>query len=134
MPDDNLEIVRSIYAKWERGDFVAAIGFFDPEITFETFMPDSKQPVVMEGVDQIEKFMRDWFEQWRAYRVTGEEFRPAGEDKVLVSGRQLATGRQSGVEVVSPAFTVWTFRDGKVIGLSAHYDEGQALEAAGLSG
>jgi hypothetical protein len=36
------------------------------------------------------------------------------------------------VEVVSPGFTVWTFRAGKVVRLLAHYDRGAALEAVGL--
>jgi ketosteroid isomerase-like protein len=132
MSQENVEIVRRIYAEWERGNFQAALPVLDREITFETFMPDSNEIVVLHGLDRLEDFMRDWFGQWEAYRVTGDEFRAVGTDHVVVAGRQAGTGRRSGVEVDSPGFTVWTFRAGKVVRLLAHYDRDSALEAAGL--
>ena len=64
--------------------------------------------------------------------MTGDEFRPVGEDQVFVAGRQAGTGLYSGAEVESPGFTVWTFRSGKVVKLLAHYDRARALEAVGL--
>ena len=133
MSQENVEIVRQVYAHWEQGHFAAAVEFFDPEIAFESFMPDASENVILHGLDELEAFTRDWFTHWRHYRVTGEEFQAVGEDKVLASGRQIATGQHSGVEVESPAFTIWTIRQGKVLKLSAHYDRGKALEAAGLS-
>lgn len=133
VPRENVEIVREIYAGWERGDFRAALPVLDPEVTFETFMPDSSENVVVTGLDQLESFTRDWFGQWRGYRVTGVEFRAVGRDKVFVGGRQAAAGIHSGAEVESPGFTVWTFRGEKVVKLVAHYDRAQALLAAGLA-
>ena len=133
MSKENVEIVRRIYAEWERGNFAAAVEWFDPEITFETFMPDASENVIAHGLVEIDAFTRTWFSQWRNYRVLADEVREVGDDKVLVAGRQAATGRHSGAEVESPGFTVWTFRRGKVIKLLAHYDREKALEAAGLS-
>jgi ketosteroid isomerase-like protein len=132
MSQENVDIVRRIYAEWERGNFLAALPLLDQEVTFETFMPDSDQMVVVHGLEELASFMRDWFRQWRDYHVTGDEIRAVGTDRVFVAGRQAATGRQSGVEVDSPGFTVWDFRAGKVVRLLAHYDRGAALEAAGL--
>ena len=63
MAQENVEVVRGIYAEWSRGHFGAALPLFDPEITFETFMPDAAENIVVQGLDQIESFMRDWFEQ-----------------------------------------------------------------------
>ena len=103
-----------------------------PEITVETFMPDAGEPVSLNGIGEFEVFMRDWLAQWELYRVTGEEFQEVGEDKVLVCGRQIATGHRSGAAVESPAFAVWTFRDGRVVSLTLHYDRDDALKAAGL--
>jgi ketosteroid isomerase-like protein len=133
MSQQNVETVRGIYAEWERGRFYAALPQFDPEITFETFMPDATENVVVQGLDQIEAFMRDWFGQWRDYRIIGEEFRPVGRDQVFVAGRQAGTGVHSGAEVESPGFTVWTFRGGKIVKLLSHYDRAQALQAVGLA-
>jgi ketosteroid isomerase-like protein len=132
MSQENVDVVRRIYAEWETGNFLAALPLLDQEVTFETFMPDSDQMVVAHGLEELASFMRDWFGQWRDYRVTGDEIRAVGIDRVFVAGRQAATGRQSGAKVDSPGFTVWTFRAGKVVRLLAHYDRVAALEAAGL--
>jgi ketosteroid isomerase-like protein len=133
MSEENVEIVRGIYAEGEKGNFQAALPILDREITFETWMPDSNEMVVRHGLNRLEEFMRDWLGQWEGYRAIGDEFRSIGTDHVFVGGRQAGTGRRSGVEVDSPGFTVWTFRAGKVVRLLAHYDRDSALEAAGLS-
>jgi ketosteroid isomerase-like protein len=133
MSQENVEVVRLILAEWEQGNFGAGAKLLDSEITFETFMPDASENVVTRGSAQIEAFTRDWFAQWRDYRVVGQEFLEVGRDKVFVSVRQVAVGRHSGVEVESPGFSVWTLRRGKVVKLSLHYDRDKALEAAGLS-
>jgi ketosteroid isomerase-like protein len=95
-------------------------------------MPDAGEAVTLEGWDQFETFVRDWLAQWMEYGVTGEAFETVGDDKVLVSGRQIATGHRSGAAVESPAFAIWTFRDDRVVSLTLHYDRTDALEAAGL--
>jgi ketosteroid isomerase-like protein len=52
----------------------------------------------------------------------------------LVTGRQTATGRSSGVAVENEVFSIWTFRDGRVVRLLFDVgDRQKALEAAGLS-
>ena len=128
-----MDIVRRIYAEWERGNFAATAEWYDPEIRFEAWMPDSSENVTVHGVAELRDFMGTWFAQWKNYRVIGDEFHEVGDDKVFVSGRQAATGHQSGAEVESPGFAVWTFRGGKVVELFLDYDKHNALEAAGLS-
>jgi hypothetical protein len=132
MSQENVATLRSIYDEWEQGNLGAGRSEFDPKITVKTFMPDANEPVILEGVGQFERFVRDWLTQWQDYRVTGEDFREVESDKILVSGRQIATGHRSGVEVESPAFAVWTFHQGRVVRLSLHYDRDDALHAAGL--
>ena len=133
MSQENVEIVRLILTAWERGNFGAPAEVFDPEVTFETWMPDTAENVVARGFAELEAFTRDWLAQWRGYRIVEDEFQAVGPDKVFVAVRQLARGRHSGVEVESPGFSVWTLRDGKVVKLSLHYDRDNALEAATLS-
>jgi ketosteroid isomerase-like protein len=133
MSQENVEVVKGIYAEWEKGNFQAALPVLDREIRFEVWMPDSNEIVVRHGFEDLDDFMRDWFGQWEGYRVIGDEFRSIGTDRVFVGGHQAGTGRRSGVEVDSPGFAVWTFRAGKVVRLLVHYDRDSALEAAGLS-
>jgi ketosteroid isomerase-like protein len=128
---ENVEIVRGILSRWGEGDFGNSDSL-DPEIEFETFMPDAGQDVTAHGVDELAAFGREWLSTWRSYRMIAEEFRDVGDDRVFVSVRQAAVGEHSGVEVDSPGFSVWTLRAGKVTKLSLHYDREAALEAAGI--
>ena len=132
MSQENVEIVRRVYAEWKLGNMRAGVELFDPEIVFESFMPDSRERVVFHGPEGVEAFMREFLTEWRDYRLVGEEFREVGS-KVFVAGHQAATGRQSGVAVEGPTFSIWTFRGGKVVQLLFDPDRRKALEAAGLS-
>jgi ketosteroid isomerase-like protein len=131
MSEENVETVRDIYAQWARGNMRAGVELFDPEIVFESFMPDANDWVVAHGPEEVEAFMREFLAQWAGYRLIGEEFRDAAT-KVFVGGRQTARGRQSGAEVELPIFSVWTFRADKVVGLRFTPSREEALNAAGL--
>jgi ketosteroid isomerase-like protein len=132
MSEENVEIVRDVYSAWQRGNFAEGRQLFDPEIVFESVMPDSNERIVAHGPEGIEAFMREFLSQWRDYRLLGEDFRQVGTETVLVEGHQSGIGRRSGVPVESPMCSVWTFRNGKVIRLIIEFDRRKALKAAGL--
>lgn len=131
---DPVESVRRIYKRWSKGDMEGGVELFDAEIRFESFMPDSNRRIVCRNVEEIYAFMREFLTQWKEYRILGDEFRPVGDDTVLVAGRQAGTGRQSGIAVEGPIFSLWTFRAGRVVRLIFETNLEAALEAAGLSG
>ena len=133
MSEENVEIVRRIYAEWEQGLMTAGVELFEAGVVFESFMPDSSERVVATGPEEVEAFMREFLGNWRDYRLIGEEFREIGRDSVFVAGRQTGTGRQSGVAVEAPMCPVWTFRNSKIVGLVFEPDRKKALEAAGLT-
>ena len=124
-----VEIVRRTYGEWAQGNMRAGVELFDPEIAFETFMPDADQRVVARGPAEIAGFMREFLRQWRDYRLLAEEFVDHGET-VLVIGHQSAFGRQSGIAVDYPMCSAWTFRRGKVVRLAFDPDPQRALAAA----
>ena len=133
MSEQNVALVRSVYAGWAQGDLNAGVELFDREIVFQSYMPDASERVVAHGVDGVAAFMREFLEQLSDYRLFADEIRAIGEDAVFVEGRQAGIGRQSGVAVEGPTCSVWKFRDGSVIGLLFDTDGRAALEAAGLS-
>jgi ketosteroid isomerase-like protein len=133
MSQENVEIVRSIYEGWAQGDLNAGVELFDPEIAFESYMPDSSERVVARGREGVAGFMREFLKQLSDYRLFADEIRAVGQDAVFVVGRQAGTGRQSGVPVEGPTCSVWKFREGKVVRLLFDTDGQAALEAAGLS-
>ena len=132
MSEENVDRVRDVYEEWARGNMSAAVEMFHPEIVFESFMPDASEEVVANGPEEVGAFMTEFLAQWANFRLIGEDFRDAG-DKVFVAGRQTARGRQSGVKVEQPMFSVWAFRAKKVVRLRFTPSREKALEAAGLS-
>ena len=132
MSEENVEIVRQTYVEWRRGNMKAGVERFDPEIVFESFMPDASERIVVSGPAEVEAFMREFLRDWRDYRLIGDEYHQAGATRVFVRGRQAAVGRESGAAVEDTMYSVWTFRDGKVVHLIFDRDRQRALEAAGL--
>lgn len=126
--------MRRVYADWALGNMTAGVELFDPQIVFESFMPDASERAVATGTREVERFMRELLAQWRDLRIVGEDFRQVGDDRVFVAGRQTATGRDSGIAVADTICSVWTFRDGRVVRLLFERDRQKALEAVGLLG
>jgi ketosteroid isomerase-like protein len=133
MSQENVEIVRETYAEWQRGNMKAGVERFDPEIVFESFMPDARERIVANGPAEVEAFMREFLRDWRGYRLIGDEYRRVSATRVLVRGRQAAVGRESGATVEDTMYSVWTFRDHQVVHLIFDRNRQRALEAAGLS-
>ncbi len=58
--------------------------------------------------------MREFLAQWSDFRIEAEEIADHGEE-VVVTERQRATGKASGVATEQTVYATWTFRDGEVI-------------------
>jgi hypothetical protein len=56
-----------------------------------------------------------------------------GGDEVLVEATEVGRGAISGAEVRSTHYELLRIRDGMIVRIREYYDEGNALEAAGLS-
>ena len=69
---ENLDLVRSIYADWERGDF-GSVEWADPEIDFVS--TDGPAPGVSTGVAGMTKAWRDMLVAWDNLRVEVDEYR-----------------------------------------------------------
>jgi Ketosteroid isomerase-related protein len=127
MSQENVERLRAVYAEWAKGNFRAGGELFAPDVTFEP-MSDGREAL---GGDAIERYMREFLAQWNEFRVDTEEFVEVGQT-ILVTERQHARGKSSGVEIEMTAYCAWTFRDGLVVRVRWETDRARALEAAGL--
>jgi hypothetical protein len=77
----NLDLVRSIYADWERGDFTKA-KWADPEI--EYVQVGGLAPGSWTGLAWMAQAMRDWLSGWEDFRIEADEFRELDGERVLV--------------------------------------------------
>src|SRR5947207_1640674 len=69
---ENLDLVRSIYADWERGDYGSA-EWAHPNI--ELIVADGPSPGRWEGLPAMAASARDLFSVWEDLRAEAEQYR-----------------------------------------------------------
>ena len=131
MSQENVEVVRSVYTAWNRGDRETALGFAHPEIVIDASRRVFN-PTTYVGKEGAPRLFADMEEVWEQFHTELDEVLDA-DDRVVVIGRLIGKGRASGVEVEQPIADVWTVRDGRIVRGELNYtDRREALEAAGL--
>jgi ketosteroid isomerase-like protein len=128
---ENVDLVRSIYADWERGNW-SGIGWADPEM--ELVFGDGPMRGSWKGLAAVQDGWREFLGSWEDWRIAVEEYRELDEERVLVLVRNSGRGKASGLDVAQIApqtANVFHIRDGKVIRLLAYAELERAL-AVGL--
>jgi ketosteroid isomerase-like protein len=127
----NVEVVRSVMADWERGDYSRG-EWAAPDI--EYVRADGPEPGSWTGVSEIARANRETLSAWEGYRLQIEDCRELAESRVLVLSRTLARGRRSGMEIESGnTAQVWTLREGMVTRIVTYYNRNLALDDLGLA-
>jgi ketosteroid isomerase-like protein len=130
----NLDLVRSIYADWERGDFSRA-DWADPEIEFA--IVGGPQPGRWKGLAGLAEGTRDLLDAWEGFRADAEEYRELDDDGVLVLVRMSGRGRHSDLELeqmYAEHVALFQVRDDKVTKHAVYVDRDRALADLGLEG
>jgi hypothetical protein len=131
---ENLDLVRSIYADWERGDFTRT-AWAHPEIEFVSV--SSLETYRTKGLVGISTFVRHVFGTFADWRDEAERYQELDERRVLVLDALSGRGRASGVDLSrTPALSarVFEIHDGKVTRLIVYNDRDLALAELGLEG
>ncbi|HVS29637.1 MAG TPA: nuclear transport factor 2 family protein [Solirubrobacteraceae bacterium] len=128
-----MELVRSIYAAWERGDFSSA-EWAHPEIEF--VVADGPSPGSWTGLAAMAGSMRELLSTSKEYRTEGDEYRELDGERVLVLTHRSGRGKASGLELGqmrSKGASLFHVRGGKVTRLVAYLDRERALADLGLA-
>ena len=125
MSNDNVEIVRRMWAAWTGEDMSTWLEFFHPQIEWHT-RDDEPDAGVYRGRSGIEELMEFWSENFDDLGVDAEEFVADGEH-VIVPGRVYGRGRSSGVAVELPYTFLYTVRDGRIMEVREFRSKAQAL-------
>ena len=128
----NLDLVRSILAAWERGDFHST-EWADPEIQY--VIVDGPVPGSWTGLAGMEEGERHVLRGWAELRVLADEYRGLDDERVLVLTRGAGHGRTSGVDLAQMRTTgaiLFQMRRGKVTKIAVYYDRDRALADLGL--
>ena len=130
-PGNQVEIVKGILAAFGRRDLDALLGDTDPDIEVRPAVVGGLEGTVYRGHAGLRRFVADLDDTWSEFRVEAQEFRDLG-DAVLVLGRTLARGRESGVQLDTASGFVFGLRRGKLHSLTTFVSREAALEAVGL--
>jgi hypothetical protein len=129
---ENVDLVRSIHADWERGDFSSS-EWADPQI--EYVHADGPDPGSWSGLANMAQGMRGWLSGWEDFHVEADEFRELDDERVLVFARTSGRGKRSGVElgaVLGGAANVFLIREGRVTRFVLYFDRTRAFADLGL--
>jgi ketosteroid isomerase-like protein len=133
MSQENVEIVRRMYAALTRGDGDSVRELAVPEFVVD-FSRRLVEPGVLRGRDEALASLGQFRETWDDWPVWEPQELIDADDKVVALIRASARGKESGIEVDAYVWDLWTFHDGKLVELKYFGDDrAAALEAAGLS-
>ncbi len=129
----NLDLVRSIYAAWERGDFSRA-EWANPGI--EYVLPDTPEGASWRGLSGMASAHRDFLSAWGGWQVEAEDYVEIDSQRVLLPFRYTALGKRSGLEIDDSWRTgasLFEIRHGRVTRLVNYFHRDRAFADLGLA-
>jgi ketosteroid isomerase-like protein len=131
---ENLDLVRSLYAAWERGDYRAS-EWARPDI--EWVIADGPDPGTWVGLSGMAEGFRSSMGVFRDVHAEVERYEELDAERVLVFEFRRARGKASGLELGrmrSEGAVLFHVRGGRVARLVFYWDRDRALSDLGLEG
>jgi ketosteroid isomerase-like protein len=130
---ENLDVVRSIYAEWKRGDFSSSDwAHADIEYT------DTGGPLAGKtgALNRVGQGLREFLSEWEDFRLVADSYRELDDERVLVLDHRAGRSRASGLNleaIRTDGARVFYVRDGTVRRLVVYFNREQALADLGLA-
>jgi ketosteroid isomerase-like protein len=134
MASANLELVRSVFAAWEHGDFSHSAEWAHPEIEF--VIADGPSPGSWTGLAGMAEGFRDFVSAWEEVHTEVDEYVELDDERVVVLVRFSGRGKKSGLElgqVRTKGAHLAHVRAGKVTKAVFYWDRERALADLGLT-
>jgi uncharacterized protein len=129
--DENVELIRSAFDAYERGDIEAVLAVCADDILI-TQAPEviaTGVPPEHHGHDGVLEAFGIWPNQWDDFQIEIQRIVADPGDQVVVDTLQRGRGKQSGVEVEANFFFTFAVRDGRIAEWRIFTDESDALAA-----
>jgi hypothetical protein len=125
---DERDVMQGMARAWNEGRFDAWAECFSQGCVMHTD-PEWPEAGAVEGRPAIERFARDFADQWDVSTLEVGEIEQRGE-AWLVETRWVLKGRSSGAETDLPFVSVVRFEDDRISELRLLRDRDQAIAAA----
>ena len=131
MSEEYVEIVRSSLEAVNRDDWEAVLPYLDTGVEWQSD-PGDPDAATFRGPEGVMRFWITWTENFEGLALDPIELVDRGES-VFAATRLSGRGKASGVQTDRVFFSVYEFRNRKVVRYRQFDTRAEALEAAGLS-
>ena len=128
MSQDDVELVRSALAA-APADLEPLFSIMDDQVEWD-YVGAFPEVVTYHGPGEVRSFFGQWAGAFDDFGFEAEEILAAG-DSVLVLVHQWGRGKETGAQVESRVWQVFTMRSGRVVHCRGYETKAEALEAAG---
>src|SRR5215213_4880048 len=129
--NEDIEVIRGVYSRWERGDFTSWEAFADDYVWKSA---DELEAGEHKGLAEISATWRTWLQAWDGFGIEAEEVVPGSDGRYVVMQLFRGKGRTSGLDSEGRSASVVTMRGGLIARMEGFWDCDAALQAAGVEG
>ena len=134
MSEENVEVVRGAYEAFAREGLDRFMEYFTDDVEYYVLAGGGSLELgLLHGTEGVRAWLQDWIDTFDDFRMELVEVIDAGEITVFTEERYGGCARLSRVEMNQANWTVFTVRDGKIVGGRECWTREQAIEAAGSS-
>jgi hypothetical protein len=129
---ENLDLVRSIFAEWERGDFSSAVWAHED---IELLVIGGTFPGSFHGTSEMAGAFREFAGAWDSFSTNADQYRELDAHRVLVLVHDAGRGKASGVDIGSmlgERAVLFDLDHRRVGRLTIYWDRALALADLGL--
>lgn len=131
MSGANVSLVRQLLEAFNSEDIDRVLALAHEDLEIEISPDVSAEPDIYLGHDGMRRYFQSFRDAMVDIHFEAERIWEIGAT-VVVALLLTATGRQTAIVVEQRSAGVWTFNDGKLIGIHAYGSPADALQAAGL--
>jgi ketosteroid isomerase-like protein len=131
--EENIEIVRRLFAAIRDRDLDTMLRLYDPEIQFRPLTGTRIESGGYRGHAGIRAYFDEAGTVWERMHPYADDLRVEG-DTVVTIGHCEVRGRESGAETDTPMAWIFRVRNGRIVSTQAFSEVEDALGVAGLSG
>jgi uncharacterized protein len=128
MSEDNVDVIRTAYEAFERGDLEAVSRLHARAIEWQTSVEDP-DAATHRGRAAVRRYIEGYMETFPGLRADLEECVEVPNDRVLATVRYTGRARASGMDMDWRQWLVYTVQDGLIVRAVEYFDRDQALEA-----